>query len=510
MLNHLLLPSGLPTSADADYLIQYKHQTEHKLLESFNEFLESLAPQKTLPIFSILKNCIQNWSVIQNIKNCTISNLQSTIRKLTPGDFLPLYCHTQNAAILIEIDENPLNQALISSWQVLLPTETVTSSLQPYISYYPTPTFRLSDSSQLTSSVQCELLVEFMTNTIEYPKSPKASYLFNETREVPIAHYVCQWWITQFSGIKNENLADTSIQFKKKYRDQIRCKCIYSTAPFRRSGLWMTMKVILQTILTKRLGNIGNVVYKLLITNFLAYFIHMRQASKDTQISVDLLVHGLRKIVRRLNKIEHMSLTTDLNDVKQWMKTVTEQIKEKIEHIFPRSDWQNHIHINEKQIHQLNPNQPEIYRHSSTKLKDYLKRPQLSSSYRPFSCDYNSVQLVSTSIKNEDNELPFVTALSNSKNKTIGFALTRVEIWVQTYLERWIEHALSSDNGGKRFENLQSFFEDYQRTALKHYYSENTFTDSIGYSRYILTSLRIIRFIHMKLCNDQRFERLKS
>ncbi|CAF1315107.1 unnamed protein product [Rotaria sordida] len=509
--NHLFLPYDLPTSADADYLLQNTHRNEHKLLESFNEFLGSLTPEKTLPIFSILKNCIQNWSIIQNIQNCTISNLQSTIGKLTSGDFLPLYFYAQNAAILIEIDENPLNQPLISSWQVLLPTETVTSSLQPYISYYPTPTFRLSDSSQLTSSVQCELLVEFMTNTIEYPKSTKSSYSFDETRDVPIAHYVCQWWITQFPGIKNENLANTSIQFKKKYRDQIRCRYSYSTSAFRRSGLWMTMKVVLQTILTKRLGTISSVVYKLLITDFLIYFIHMRQASKDKQISIDLLVHCLRKIVRRLNKIEHMSLTTDLNDVKQWMKTVTEKIKEKIEHIFPQLDWQNHIYINEKQIHQLNPNQTEIYLHPFEKLKDYLKKPQSLSSYRSVSHNYNSVQLISTSIKNEENELPFVTALSNSENKTISFALTRVEIWVQNYLEQWIDHALvSSVNRGKCFEDLQKFFEDYQQVALEYYYSENKSTDPMGYSRYILTSLRIIRFIHMKLCQEQRYERLKS
>ncbi|CAF0949279.1 unnamed protein product [Adineta steineri] len=510
IFNHLFLPYDLPTSADADYLLQYKHRNEHKFLESFNEFLRSSASEKTLPVFSILKNCFENWLAIQNIENCTISNLQSTIKKLTPGDFLPLYFHAQNAAILIEVDENPL-QPLISSWQVLLPTEMVTSSLQPYLCHHSTPTFRLSDISQVTSSIECELLVEFMTNTIEYPKSSKAFYSFDETREVPSSHYVCQWWITHFPEIKNENLDNTSIQFKKKYREQIRCKSSYSTSPFRRSGLWMTMKVVLQTILIKRLGKIGNIVYKLLNTSFLIYFVYMRQTLKDIQLSNDLLVYCLRKIARRLTKIENMSLATDSNDVKQWIEMIMKQIKNKIEIIFPKSDWQNHIYVNDKQINQFNRNQSEIYEHSCTKLKEYLKKRSqvLSSSYRSFSRDYNSVKLVSTSIQHEANKLPFVTALSNSKNKTINFALTRIEIWVKNYLEQWIDYAFASDNRSKHLEDLQKFFEDYQQTALKQYYSDNKFTDPIGYSRYILTSLTIIRFIHMKLCKDQRFEQLK-
>ncbi len=94
IINHLFLPYDVPTSSSDDYLLQSKHKNEHQLLERFNEYFESLTREKTLPIFVILKNCIQNWSTIQNIQNCTISNLQSTIGKLTSGNFLPLYFYT--------------------------------------------------------------------------------------------------------------------------------------------------------------------------------------------------------------------------------------------------------------------------------------------------------------------------------------------------------------------------------------------------------------------------------
>ena len=131
-------------------------------------FLKLLGKINEIPILSVLRTCTERWSIIQNTENCTVPLLQSMLHQLLPGDCLPLYFHSQNAAILIEIDENTGNQPLISSWQVLLPTETITSSLEPHLSYFPAPVFRLPDKSQLISSVHCELLIEFMKNTIEY------------------------------------------------------------------------------------------------------------------------------------------------------------------------------------------------------------------------------------------------------------------------------------------------------------------------------------------------------
>ncbi|CAF4853828.1 unnamed protein product [Rotaria sp. Silwood1] len=66
-----------------------------------------------------------------------------------------------------------------------------------------------------------------------------------------------------------------------------------------------------------------------------------------------------------------------------------------------------------------------------------------------------------------------------------------------------------SEKGYECFENLQSFYEDYQQAALNFYYSNNKSTDPIGYSRFILTSLTIICLMHKRLCEDKRFERLK-
>ncbi|CAF4978148.1 unnamed protein product, partial [Rotaria sp. Silwood1] len=510
ILNHLFLPHGLSSSAYADYLIQSNHENEYKILECMNEYFQSLDTKNELPILSIIKTCTERWSIIQNTKKCSVPLLQSTIQNLSSNDFLSLYFHAQNAAILIEIDENSLNQPLISSWQVSLPTETITSSLEPHLSCFPVPTFRLPDLSQLLSSVHCELLLEFMKNTIEYSKSYKSSYTFDETREVPISHYVCQWWIIQFQGVQIDNQINTSISFKKKHRDQIRYK--NSALPFRRSGLWMTMKVVFQSILTKRLGKIGTIVYKLLITDFLTYFISTREKLIRSRISIDLLMHCLRKIVRRLNKIDGLLSTIDSNNITPWIQNIREEIKQKIGRITLNLDWQKSIEKNQKENIiklQLNPNQKEIFQHSCQKLKAYLNKKHSNTSNKQFYDRYDYNRWLLTSVAHEDDGLPRVSVLTNHDDDAMGIALMRIETWVQSCLEQWINHSLLSTIGYKCFENLQSFYEDYQLAALNFYYSNNQFTDPIGYSRFILTSLTTIRLMHMKLCEDIRFERLK-
>ncbi|CAF1052665.1 unnamed protein product [Rotaria sp. Silwood1] len=343
-----------------------------------------------LPTIRLLIDCTQRWSLLQKSPKLSVSNLQSIIGQISTGGFLPIYFHAQNAAILIETDHNNNNQSLISSWQVLLSTDTIVSSIQPQLSCFPVTTYRLSDRSYLTSTVHCELLIDFMKNTIEYPKSYKASREIMETKDVPVSHYVCQWWIQRFPEITIENSSHTLVQFNKKHRDQVRWN--NGQLPFRRSGLWMTIKVIFQTILTKHLGHIGTIVYKLLITHFLTHMIYTRQTSADSVLSIDLLVYCLRKILRRLNKIETLSY---------------------------------------------------------------------------------------------------------------------MEIWVTSWSEKWMSQPASCRKETEHFQMLLRFFEDYQNRALMHYCPEQCPTDPIGYSRFLLTSLTIIRAMHQKLCQDKKLKRLQ-
>ncbi|CAF1260924.1 unnamed protein product [Rotaria sp. Silwood1] len=345
-----------------------------------------------------------------------------------------------------------------------------------------------------------------MHNTIEYSKSYKASREFNEIRDVPESHYVCQWWIQQFDQIKVEKSSNTFIQFKKKHRDHIRWND--ALLPFRRSGLWMTIKVVFHTILIKRLGHVGTIAYKLLITHFLTHIINKRHVSST---STDLLVHCIRKILRRLNKIESLLSSIESNHMMEWFRYMKHEIQMKVDEVLPKPNLLNFIQMNEHwsqplSLNTIKFNDPEIYQYSCLQLKAYLNNNNSNETCELFSgFRYNGIR---TNFNDEDY-IPSYNILIKQMNYTIATCLTYIEIWVEFRLEQWINRPSLIINAKNRFEILLNFFDDYQKEALNYYWLKDSATDPIGYSRFILTSLTIICCIHKKLCQDKRFERLQ-
>ncbi|CAF2760300.1 unnamed protein product [Rotaria sp. Silwood2] len=187
-------------------------------------------------MFPILMSSIKRWANLQDPNKLSAVDLQKTIDQLVPEEFLPLYFHHQNAAILIEIESfYGAKRTVISAWQVLLSTKNITSSLLPHFSCFSVPVFQLQDRFQLRSMAHCELLIDFMKHPLEHSQAHRGSGTFDETRDVPGSHYATDWWINHFSGIRSENRRASSISFKKKHRDQIQWNG--ALLPFRRSGL---------------------------------------------------------------------------------------------------------------------------------------------------------------------------------------------------------------------------------------------------------------------------------
>ncbi|CAM4824603.1 unnamed protein product [Rotaria magnacalcarata] len=455
-----------------------------------------------LNISPVLINCIERWECIQDPEKCTVSNLQNAISQLDIGDFLPLYFHAQNAAILIEMNPHATNVPFISSWQVLLPTEQITSSLLPHYSCFPALTFRLPDRSQLISEAHCELLIDFMKNTIQCAKSSRYSSSIDETRDIAVSDYVRQWWITHFQNVQPENAMATMVNFQKKHRDQIRWND--ASLPFRRSGLWMTIKTVLHTITIKRLGRVGTIVYKLLITLFLTDIIYNRQHSVDCRISIDQLMHCLRKIVRRLNKIDRICSNTEYGEIKCWIYDVKDRIKNQLYSILPDVHWQNTLRRNEEHLHlstvQSSVNRLETYTHTCIQLKTYTNQPFLSFHQASNSIDAKALT---------ENRLSSVDLFIGQSQKDTGISLIKLEIWFESQSENYLNCSSFSASEGERYKKLSNYFETYQDLALQYYYSGGQSSDPIGYSRYVLTSLTIIRAMHKKLCSDERFNRLK-
>ncbi|CAF4311598.1 unnamed protein product, partial [Adineta steineri] len=140
-------------------------------------------------------------------------------------------------------------------------------------------------------------------------------------------------------------------------------------------------------------------------------------------------------------------------------------------------------------------------------LKTFLNDNSLNEPVETRSSDDNTDDLFDI---NYPDNIQFYSDFMYKMNYTMGTALTRVEIWVTSHLQEWLDNPTPLTSGMNRFEHLREFFEDYQSGALSYYWPQKGSTDPIGYSRFILTSLTIIHYMHKKLCGDPRFERLKN
>ena len=508
ILYHIFLPCHLPKSSADDFLAGNDHHNEYQLLQAMRNFLMSLEGPRRPPGWSVLLPCISRWTRCQHPNNVSPLVLQEAIDKLKTGDYFPLYFTTHNAALLIAVEPD---QSLISAWQVQLSTRNITASLMSHFSCFPAPLFELPDRSELRSAAHCELLLDLLRNSLEYRQAYRNSRSFDETRDITMSHYVTDWWINHFQRINPASRNARSIPFRKKHRDQIRWKD--ADLPFRRSGLWMVIKTVLQTILADQLGQSARLVYKLLITSFLTDFLHARQLAADcTILNVDLLMHCLKKITRRLNKIRLQWNNIEQNEVARWTEHAFNDIELKLRALLPNCPWQTPIE-QDKDKRQRSLKIPSniaditFYAHSCPKLAAYFSESNSSQASQSWA---SQTQHNALTFDQSKEELPAPRTLTSATTENTGIVLTIVEHWLEKNLDPWMEGVSMTTDGARRFQDLLELFVAYQRKALEHYYSSHFASDSFGYTRFVLASLTILRSLHRKLCAEPRFQRLAS
>lgn len=147
-------------------------------------------------------------------------------------------------------------------------------------------------------------------------KVQKVGREFDEVRNVAQPMYISQWLMAVVSNRSTEVNGKYPL-ISKKMRDEIIKH--EQKLPFRRSGLYMAMKVFLQLGLTIELGEErGKLLYKLVMLSFML-------PSYNTTIADDIATQMIAKISRRMDKIVSLAASTDnlgndlicaMNDVK--------------------------------------------------------------------------------------------------------------------------------------------------------------------------------------------------
>jgi len=248
LLTHVFWFRRLPTEGPSPV------DESGEFLQVFADFLENddaLRKEKKLRPFV---HMMRRWATIQakhtEVRGTTTIRLQMRVdetrkilEEMAPGESLPLYIPGCNAAIIITMKED--DRAVVSGFTVHPSNRTIMSTMGDLVAVYPEVSINVADKKALL--LQTELLdtiKELCFNEFEeiMPKSKKKGDV-NETRDVVSSRYVMQWLLSVLCDYESSTSDHEPTQ--KKIRNSIEWN--NALLPFRRSGLWFTMKVALQT-----------------------------------------------------------------------------------------------------------------------------------------------------------------------------------------------------------------------------------------------------------------------
>lgn len=310
--------------------------------------------------------------------------------------------------------------------------------------------------------------------------------------------YVSQWLVPMLSTHQSTVIRQTEFpMISKKIRDDvIGTKHQVLQLPFRRSGLWLFMKAILQFNLTIELGEmVGKIMYKLVGLKVVGILCNFYNTKMYAKLNVDIVLHMLAKLARRIEKIDHLiSLLEDEypnkfdalpNGFEDIYNTTIDEVKLVIYKVKEKLDRQIHrVQINDEESSRLVPLShldfvADVHQ-KLPKLRKHLKTRQV-----PLQSNENREKVKVKCFARHligSLEAPDVSEFDKVKNSIdIGVFLCD--------FENWILYALYDVNTCTP-QTLRSLSFAYARLAAKHYTD-----DPLGFSRTVLTQMKIFALL---------------
>ncbi|CAL8123849.1 unnamed protein product [Orchesella dallaii] len=299
---HLFLSKRVPDRAQDDLI----NIEEWILSQVSNIIEEDSISQKLLNLSKMLGV----WKSLQpksmSDQDRFIQRFRYEVEHMEIGDSIPVYVRQQNSTILIS--KLPENWIQVETFRPSLVSQTIMSTIGAIEVNFPETSNVIHNKDLLSSEVFAKQLHELSVDKFEISMQTtnKAQQNFLEHREVCEPFLVTDWILGLL--VPASHHTTEKLKVVKKLRDEVNCKQSAYAIPFRRSGMWTSMKVVIQLKLLQLLGNENNakLIYKLILLRVLAE-VCGQYSENSTGIDVDLASQMLAKLGRRLKKVQKMT-----------------------------------------------------------------------------------------------------------------------------------------------------------------------------------------------------------
>ncbi len=404
--------------------------------------------------------------------------------------------YEQNAAVLITQQENDL--LTISTFRLSLPSEKITSTISTFAMTFPTNSITTPKTKLLISKSLVKQLADL--NEVDMRESVATTKKSNinviEKRDVSDPVYISKWFLSVISNKDTRVSSDSEFPLIcKKLKDSVRFK---EGVVQRRSGYYSCIKTTLHLLLVKEYGcHTGVFIYKTILIRFMVELIKAIDLPSTPSIT---LLEYLSKIARRVFKLDKM-LNNNNNNIETFtsMDTFPQWTQDLYNETLQETATISHSHHDgiKKSLAKFIEDNKRLSKFDLSDIKLWLKQSLRHNNLKDLIQDgsaigrMKTVSLLQTPIQipgirhRDPRELFEYTQLQQMH---VNKALTMYDF--EKNVSSW-HTMLSSADGTYIWEAFLKYYK-----VGKEFYKH----DSVGYSRFILTLLKIIRLWDEIVC----------
>ncbi|PVF91589.1 hypothetical protein CPB86DRAFT_820360 [Serendipita vermifera] len=466
IINHVFLPLKLPHEYDPKSPLKDAVLAGYiaEAAQSFRDILKSTGGEKADTTWNILERMLLNVANLHKEEYLNKLDVETALENMRTDDVIPLYIACQNAVVVFRKLQG--DYLTFECFEASLPNEDVMKLSKKIQVQYPANPRLLVAATHDVLSTLANLLAFFSANPIEdaLPKTRKGKDEHIETRNVASPRYISE----AIAGIiratqPSDGPAIRTTFVTKRLNDHVLWRS--ADKPWRRSPLWLLIKVSLQTTLQER-GSDDAWGYKAFLAFFMARILKDAVPFQEGPFTIDLLYFMNAKLGRRLIKMgncvedeNNKTLRTTGDTVREVSKKLQKRWGEVIKQWEDRKQWTAPDPAAFEDCLTLTFPNSQSYLHRVVNRQQELSK--MVNTFDKAGTDNRLRSACASRPLYSSSALP-----SSIPREEINIALFDFESWVQHHLPQWIDSPSRSEQDCLP---LYEIINEYWSAASSHY-----------------------------------------
>lgn len=469
ILNHVILPPRLPQEAEKDELTSNAEKLLLELVHSEVQSFRQRCAQDSKDAWSTIEKMLAAWIATNPHQALSTDVLKQAFTAMRHGgkllfsntqiltayaisDVLPVRIRAQNAGIIFRHIGLSMS---VESFELSSCSRDVMACKGSLRRAFPAHGLAMCTDSTNDTQFRhelCAMLSKLDSETVDemMPQSRKAGSHWVEIRDTCHPGLITEMLMACLAAVSTPLEV---LQITKRVRDDVLWSgCLL---PWRRSSLWLLLRVSIQTTLAQNMeAQEAFVQYK----NFMIYLlVAILEQALQSNADVELRKVSQMKIARRAAKLGDAVLPFVLEKALAIVGEVNGSHEEMWQQI-QRRDACRETKINTATVEE----DIALTLHNCRPALDSALRRSESNPKPPISIASSSTDWITTSY----DAIPVIQQFLLPVEKV--HALADFEQWIWQSLPSWLEKTLSHPNVG-HCRSIAVLAEDYKRTALEAY-----------------------------------------